>query len=85
MDDLVKCWKIMFPNSRVNGLIMGTPVYNCDLDAENKYVAQSITDDKNRLSIMTRPQMLYGRPKSFCAVSKSPCTKFLRTRLLLTR
>jgi glutamate-1-semialdehyde 2,1-aminomutase len=57
MDDLLSCWKVLFPDSRVNGLIMGTPVYNCDLEAENRFVAQSISNDKNRFSLMIRPQM----------------------------
>jgi glutamate-1-semialdehyde 2,1-aminomutase len=57
MDDLLKCWKILFPDAQVNGLIMGTPIYNCTLEGENRYVAGSIIDKMNRLSIMIRPQM----------------------------
>ena len=57
MDDLLNCWKVLFPDSHVNGLIMGTPTYNCNLNAENRFVAQSITNDKNRFSLMIRPQM----------------------------
>lgn len=57
MDDLIDCWKVLFPDSSVNGLIMGTPVYNCDIEAENRFVAQSINNDKNRFSLMIRPQM----------------------------
>jgi len=57
MDDLQHCWQVLFPDSRVNGLVMGMPVYNCDLDAENRFVAQSITDDNDRFSLMTQPQM----------------------------
>jgi len=57
MDDLSNCWKILFPDSLVNGLIMGTPIYNCDLEGENRFVAESINDKMNRFFIMTRPQM----------------------------
>lgn len=49
----------LFPDSHVNGLVMGMPVYNCDINSENNYVAQSITDDMNRFSIMTDPRMSY--------------------------
>ena len=57
MDDLQHCWQALFPDSQVNGLVMGMPVYNCDLDAENRLVAQSIVDAGDRFSLMTRPQM----------------------------
>ena len=56
MDDLKNSWKVLFPDSEVNGLVMGTPIYNCDLDAENKFVAQSVTNERNRFSIMTQPK-----------------------------
>jgi predicted TIM-barrel fold metal-dependent hydrolase len=59
MDDLKSSWKVLFPDSETTGLVMGTPVYNCDLDAENKFVAQSVTNEKNRFSLMIRPQMSY--------------------------
>ena len=55
--DLLNCWQVLFPDSHINGLIMGTPLYKCDLDAENKFVVQSITDDRNRFSLMIQPQM----------------------------
>jgi len=57
MNDLQESWRILFPDSRINGLVMGMPVYNCDLERENEFVAASIKDDKNRFSIMTKPQM----------------------------
>ncbi len=57
MNDLRNSWKILLPDSEVNGLVMGTPIYNCDLEAENRFVAQSITNNMNRLSIMIKPQM----------------------------
>ena len=59
MDDLLSCWKVLFPDSRVNGLIMGTPIYNCDLEEENRFVSESINDKMNRFSIMIRPQMSF--------------------------
>ena len=57
MDELENNWKIFFPDSQVTGLIMGTPVDKCDLDTENQFVAQSITNKKNRFSIMISPKM----------------------------
>lgn len=57
MDELENSWKIFFPDSEVTGLIMGSPVDKCDLDAENKFVAQNITNTKNRFSIMISPKM----------------------------
>ncbi len=57
MDDLQLCWRVLFPDSQVNGLVMGMPLYNCDLDAENRFVAQSIADARDRFSLMTRSQM----------------------------
>lgn len=59
MKDLQDSWRILFPDSHVNGLVMGMPVYNCDLKLENNYVAQSVTNDMNRFSIMTDPRMSY--------------------------
>ncbi len=56
IDDLQESWKILFPNSSVNGLVMGMPVYNCDLEAENEFVAKSV-NGKNHFSLMTKPQM----------------------------
>ena len=57
MDELENSWKIFFPDSEVTGLIMGSPVDKCNLDAENKFVAQNITNTKNRFSIMISPKM----------------------------
>jgi len=57
MDDLRGGWKVLFPDSRVHGLIMGTPLYNCDLESENIFVAESISNKSDRFSIMVKPQM----------------------------
>lgn len=57
MDELENSWKIFFSESEVTGLIMGSPVDRCDLGAENKFVAQNITNTKNRFSIMISPKM----------------------------
>jgi len=57
VDDLENCWQVLFPDIRVNGLMMGMPVFDCDLDAENRFVADSVGDHENRFSLMTRPQM----------------------------
>jgi glutamate-1-semialdehyde 2,1-aminomutase len=56
MNDLENSWETLFPDSQVNGLIMGMPVYNCNLEAENKYIAQTISE-KNCFSLMIKPQM----------------------------
>ena len=53
MQDLESNWNSYFPDSDVNGLVMGTPVYGCNYEAENHFVAESITDKNNRFSIMT--------------------------------
>lgn len=57
MDDLQDCWQVLFPDSKVNGLVMGTPLYHCDLDAENRFVAESVVDADDRFSLMTSPEM----------------------------
>lgn len=57
MDELENSWKTFFPDSKVTGLIMGSPIDKCDLDAENKFVAQSITNKRNRFSLMISPKM----------------------------
>lgn len=57
MKELENSWQTLFPDSEVAGLIMGTPVDKCDLDAENKFVAQNITNKKNRFSLMISPKM----------------------------
>lgn len=57
ISDLRSSWELLLPDSEVNGLVMGTPIYNCDLEAENRFVAHSINDGVNRFSIMTKPQM----------------------------
>ena len=57
MEDLEHFWQELFPDSKVNGHIMGMPVYNCNLEEENKFVAQSVTDSNNRFGYMTSPQM----------------------------
>ena len=57
MDDLQDSWRILFPDSSVKGLVMGMPVYNCDLIAENDFVAQSVTGTENYFSLMTEPRM----------------------------
>ncbi len=57
MKDLQAWWRLLFPNAKVNGLVMGMPVYNCDLDAENRFVAESVVDAEDRFSLMTRPEM----------------------------
>ena len=57
MNDLQESWTTLFPDSQVNGLVMGMPIYNCDLEKENEFIAASMNDDKNRFSIMTKPQM----------------------------
>ena len=56
MNDLENSWETLFPDSQVDGLIMGMPVYNCNLEAENKYIAQTISE-KNCFSLMVKPQM----------------------------
>jgi predicted TIM-barrel fold metal-dependent hydrolase len=61
IDDLLNSWQVLFPDSHVNGLIMGMPLYNCDLEAENRFVVQSLTDAGDRFSFMTRPQMSLER------------------------
>jgi len=57
MNELEDCWNTFLPDSEITGLIMGSPVDKCDLDAENKFVAQSITNKRNRFSIMISPKM----------------------------
>lgn len=57
INDLRNYWDVLFPDSQINGLIFGTPFYNCDFEAENNFVAKSINDDKNRFSLMVKPQM----------------------------
>ncbi len=47
----------MFPDSSVHGLIMGTPLYDCDLESENTFVAESIRNKRDRFSMMVKPQM----------------------------
>ena len=55
--DLKNWWEALFPDSVVNGLIMGMPVYNCNLEEENDYIARNIDTDNDRFSLMTKPQM----------------------------
>ncbi|NOX64242.1 MAG: amidohydrolase family protein [Chlorobi bacterium] len=57
MNELEDSWTTFLPDLEVTGLIMGSPVDKCDLDAENKFVAQSITNEKNRFSLMISPKM----------------------------
>ena len=57
MKDLEQCWQVLFPDSQVNGLIMGMPTFHCDLDAENNFVGKSVIDPLNRFSLMTHPNM----------------------------
>lgn len=57
MDDLLDSWHILFPDSHLTGLVMGMPVYNCDLNSENDFVAQSVTGTANHFSVMTDPRM----------------------------
>ena len=57
MEDLEHSWQKLFPDSEVNGNIMGMPVYNCNLEEENKFVARSVVDKNNRFAYMTSPQM----------------------------
>lgn len=56
MDHMERSWKTLLPDSSVNGLIMGFPDVECDHEAENRYIAHSITDNRNRFSLMTKPQ-----------------------------
>ncbi len=46
------------PDSEITGLIMGSPVDKCDLDAENKFVAQSITN-KRRTAYRSKSTLLF--------------------------
>ncbi len=57
MKDLEHAWQKLFPDSKVNGYIMGMPVYNCNLEEENKFVARSVIDSNNRFAYMTDPRM----------------------------
>ena len=76
MNDLESSWITFFPDSQVNGLIMGMPVYNCDLEAENKFIAQSISNKNNRFSLMIKPQMsvksIIGAVKQFNPTGLKP-------------
>ncbi len=70
MQDLENWWRILFLNVRVNGLIMGTPVFDCDVVAENDYVSKSITDSNNRFSLMVHPEMSADRLEKYIQIYK---------------
>lgn len=57
MEDLEHYWRELFPDATVNGYIMGMPVYNCNLEGENKFVAESVVNPNNRFAYMTNPRM----------------------------
>ncbi len=57
MGDLEHSWKELFPDVDVNGYMMGMPVYNCNLEEENKFVAENVISNNNRFAYMTDPRM----------------------------
>ena len=50
-------WDELFPHAAANGLVMGFPSAQVDVDAENAFVVEQVTDRCNRFSIMVKPDM----------------------------
>lgn len=53
--DIKSWWKMLFPDAKVNGLIMGFPKKGCNVKAINKYLSKNIKKSKNRFSILAHP------------------------------
>lgn len=48
-------WRELFPQQNVNGLVMPFPTVNMDTQGENNFVAEQVTNNRDRFSLVTLP------------------------------
>lgn len=53
---LKQWWKTLFPDSVVNGLVLGFPVKGCDIPRINEYLAANVPAE-DRFSLLVHPSM----------------------------
>jgi len=57
METMNHWWESLFPDSKVNGLLLGMPTKGCDINGVNRYLADNIDRGMNRYSILVSPDM----------------------------
>ena len=56
-DFIKQWWKALFPDSVVNGLVMGFPIKNCEIEEQNNYVASEVKNTNDYFGILTVPRI----------------------------
>ena len=55
MNSLRQWWKMLFPDVKANGLILGFPKKNVDIASFNTYIASQCNDRSDRISLLCSP------------------------------
>lgn len=55
MKALRQWWQMLFPDSKVNGLVMGFPTKKADIASINAYLSKQCTDKADRFSLLCSP------------------------------